>query len=147
VNTENLNAEQLIADRKWFVVDAKDMVLGRFSTQVASILKGKHKPTYAPHYDNGDFVIVINADKIRLTGKKAETKDYFRHTGYVGNEKTVTYKQMMELHPERIIEKAVKGMLPKNSLGRQMFTKLKVFAGAEHTHAAQSPEELVLRYK
>lgn len=147
MNTEYLNAEELVNDRKWYVVDAKDMVLGRLSTQVAAILKGKHKPTYAPHYDNGDFVIVINADKVRLTGKKAETKTYFRHTGYVGNEKHISYKHMQNFHPERIVEMAVKGMLPKNTLGRQMFTKLKVYAGETHDHAAQQPEKLELRYK
>jgi len=147
VKTEFLNNTDLVNDRKWYVVDAKDMVLGRLSTQVATILKGKHKPTYAPNYDNGDFVIVINADKVRLTGRKEETKSYFRHTGYVGNEKHISYKHMMEFHPERIVEYAVKGMLPKNPLGRAMFKKLKVFAGEEHSHAAQNPVKLELKYK
>jgi large subunit ribosomal protein L13 len=147
VKTEFLSKEDLVADRKWYIVDAKDMVLGRLATQVATVLKGKHKPTYAPQYDNGDFVVVINADKVRLTGNKAETKSYFRHTGYVGNEKHTSFKQMMEFHPERVIQFAVKGMLPKNTLGREMLTKLRVFAGEEHTHAAQNPEPLELKYK
>jgi large subunit ribosomal protein L13 len=147
VNTQNLNNTQLVEDRKWYIVDATDMVLGRLSAQVASVLKGKHKPTYAPNYDNGDFVIIVNAEKIRVTGKKADTKSYFRHTGYVGNEKHISYKHMMEFHPERIIEHAVKGMLPKNSLGRQMFKKLKVYAGEEHNHKAQQPIKLELKYK
>jgi large subunit ribosomal protein L13 len=131
-------------EREWLVIDATDMVLGRLATQVAQILKGKTKPQYTPHVDTGDFVIVINAEKIRLTGNKAETKTYFSHSGYIGGLKEVSFKRMLEKHPERIIEKAVKGMLPKNTLGRAMNRKLKVYAGPEHPHAAQKPREITL---
>jgi large subunit ribosomal protein L13 len=120
------------------------MVLGRLATEIAQILKGKRKPQYTPHVDTGDFVIVINAEKIRLTGNKAETKIYYSHSGYVGGLKEVSFKRMLEKHPERIIEKAVKGMLPKNTLGRAMNRKLKVYAGPNHPHAAQKPREITL---
>lgn len=131
-------------EREWLLVDAEDMVLGRLAAQVAQILKGKNKPTYTPNVDVGDFVIVINADKIRLTGKKADEKTYYSHSGFPGGLKAVPFKRMLEKHPERIIEKAVKGMLPKNTLGRAMNRKLKVYAGAEHPHEAQNPRKIEL---
>ena len=127
-------------ERKWYVIDAEDKVLGRLATEVATILTGKHKPIYTPHVDTGDFVIVINADKVKLTGKKLEQKKYYYHTGYPGGLKAVPYKQMMEKNPEKAIELAVKGMMPKNRLGRQMYKKLKVYSGPEHNHEAQKPE-------
>jgi len=131
-------------EREWLVVDATDAVLGRLATEVAQILKGKKKPQYTPHVDTGDFVIVVNAEKIRLTGDKAMKKTYYSHSGYIGGLKEVSYQRMLEKHPERIIEKAVKGMLPKNSLGRAMNRKLKVYAGPNHPHAAQKPREIKL---
>ena len=129
-------------ERDWFVVDARDQVLGRFASEVAKILRGKHKPTFSPHLDVGDYVVVINAEDIRLTGKKADQKEYFRHSGYMGGERFVPFKTMIARYPERVIEKAVKGMLPKNRLGRQMFKKLKVYAGSEHPHTPQAPRPL-----
>ena len=126
-------------EREWLLVDATDMVLGRLASEVAQILKGKRKPAYTPHVDTGDFVVVINADKIRLTGNKANTKNYYSHSGYPGGLKEVSFARMMAKHPERVIEKAVKGMLPKNTLGRAMGKKLKVYAGPAHPHAAQKP--------
>ena len=129
-------------ERDWFVVDARDQVLGRFASEVAKILRGKHKPTFSPHLDVGDYVVVINAADIRLTGKKADQKEYFRHSGYMGGERFVPFKTMIARYPERVIEKAVKGMLPKNRLGRQMFKKLKVYAGSEHPHTPQAPRPL-----
>ncbi|MBV9773855.1 MAG: 50S ribosomal protein L13 [Gemmatimonadetes bacterium] len=129
-------------ERQWYVVDAEGMVLGRVATEIARILRGKHKPTYTPHLDTGDYVVVINADKVRLTGSKADQKTYFKHSGYMGHEKFIPFRTMLEKHPERIVELAVKGMLPKNALGRQMRGKLHVYAGAEHPHAAQKPTPL-----
>lgn len=129
-------------EREWLLIDAKDQVLGRVATKAAQILKGKHKPQYTPHVDTGDFVIVINADKIRVTGVKATKKEYFRHSGYPGGLKSETFQEAMQKHPERVIEHAVKGMLPKNTLGRQMAKKLKVYAGPEHPHTAQQPREI-----
>ncbi|NTW28361.1 MAG: 50S ribosomal protein L13 [Coriobacteriia bacterium] len=131
-------------EREWLVVDATDVVLGRLASQIAQILKGKTKPQYTPHVDTGDFVIVVNAEKIRLTGNKAETKIYYSHSGFIGGLKEVSYERMLAKHPERIIEKAVKGMLPKNTLGRAMNRKLKVYAGPNHPHAAQKPREITL---
>jgi len=131
-------------DHKWYVVDARNEILGRLATRVAHVLRGKHKPIFAPHVDVGDFVIVINAQKIRVTGKKAQQKRYTRYSGYPGGLKETIYEKMIEKHPERILEHAIKGMLPKNRLGRQMFKKLKIYAGDQHPHAAQSPEELKL---
>jgi len=131
-------------EREWLIIDATDLVLGRLSTRLATILKGKNKPQYTPHVDTGDFVVVINAEKIRLTGNKAETKMYYSHSGYVGGLKEVSFQRMLAKHPERIIEKAVKGMLPKNTLGRAMNRKLKVYAGPNHPHAAQKPREITL---
>jgi large subunit ribosomal protein L13 len=130
--------------RKWYVVDASDRILGRLATGIAMRLKGKHKAIYSPHQDAGDFIIVLNADKVRLSKNKAESKSYFHHTGYPGGGRTTTFRRMLETHPERVIEKAVKGMLPKNSLGRKMFKKLKVYAGDAHPHSAQQPEKLEL---
>lgn len=128
--------------RRWLIVDAEGKVLGRLASEVAQLLRGKHKPMYTPHLDMGDFVIVINADKIRLTGTKAETKTYFRHSGYMGGDRLIPFRDMQEKHPERIIDLAVKGMLPKNNLGRLMRRKLKVYAGPDHPHAAQQPEAI-----
>jgi len=129
-------------ERRWWVVDAEDVVLGRLASTVAQVLRGKHKPMYTPHLDTGDFVVVVNADKVRLTGTKAEKKTYFRHTGYIGGEKHIPVSTMLEKHPERVVELAVKGMLPKNNLGRLMRRKLKVYASAEHPHEAQQPQAL-----
>jgi large subunit ribosomal protein L13 len=131
-------------NRKWFVIDAEGMVLGRLASNVASILRGKHKPIYTPHVDVGDHVIIINADKIRVTGRKAQTKRYYRHTGYPGGLRSDAFIDLLQTHPSRIIEKAVKGMLPHNKLGRQMYRKLKVYRGPEHPHKAQRPEVLEL---
>ena len=129
-------------ERKWYVVDAAGLTLGRLATRVASVLRGKNKPTYTPNVDCGDFVIVINTDKVVLTGKKLEDKFYRYHTGYIGGLKEISYKKMMAEKSDLAVYEAVKGMLPKNSLGRQMLKKLKVYKGAEHNHAAQKPEEL-----
>jgi large subunit ribosomal protein L13 len=130
-------------EHRWFVVDASGMVLGRLATEVARILRGKHKPMFTPHMDTGDFVIVINASKVKVTGRKAEQKQYFRHTGYMGHELYTPFATMLTKHPERIIEKAVHGMLPKNALGRgKLRTKLRVYAGADHPHVAQQPTPL-----
>ena len=129
-------------ERKWYVVDATDKTLGRLSSQIASVLRGKNKPTYTPSMDTGDYVIVINADKIKVTGKKMDQKIYYRHSDYVGGMKEATLKEMMAKKPEDVIKLAVKGMLPKGPLGRQMIKKLHVYAGAEHAHAAQKPETL-----
>lgn len=128
--------------RRWWLVDAEDKVLGRLATEIARILRGKHKPTYAPHLDMGDYVVVVNADKVRLTGNKPEQKQYFRHSGFVGGGKFVPFKRMLAQRPERVVQRAVKGMLPKNNLGRLMHRKLKVYAGPDHPHAGQGPERL-----
>jgi large subunit ribosomal protein L13 len=125
--------------RQWHVIDATDVVLGRLASQAASLLRGKHKPVYAPHVDTGDFVIIINASKVHLSGNKRTQKLAYRHSGYPGGLRSVRYEELLEKHPERAVEKAVKGMLPKNTLGRQMFSKLKVYAGPTHPHAAQQP--------
>jgi len=131
--------------QSWFVVDAADKVLGRLASEVASVLRGKHKPLFTPHLDLGDFVIVLNCEQVKLTGRKREDKVYQRHTGYPGSIRTVTAGKMLEEHPERVIEHAVRGMLPKNQLGRNMLRKLKIYAGAEHPHAAQQPKTLEIR--
>ncbi len=131
--------------RQWFVVDANDLVLGRLATRIATVLRGKHKPSYTPHVDTGDHVIVVNARKVKLTGQKRDQKIYSRHTGYPGGLKSVTAGQVLDgPHPDRVLRRAVRGMLPKNSLGRQMLSKLKVYGGPDHPHAAQRPEELRL---
>lgn len=127
-------------ERKWLVVDASGKTLGRLATEVAKLLRGKHKPTYTPNVDTGDYVIVLNASEIKLTGNKLDQKMYRYHTGYAGGLKETTYRNLMNKNPEKAVELAVKGMLPKNTLGRQMFKKLKVYAGSEHEHAAQKPE-------
>lgn len=129
-------------ERKWYVVDATDMVLGRLASQVAMVLRGKNKPTFTPNVDTGDYVIIINADKVRLTGKKLEKKYYRYHTGYIGGLKEVQYKKLMAEKPEFVVYKAVKGMFPKNAIGRTMIKKLHVYAGNEHNHQAQQPVEL-----
>lgn len=129
-------------DRKWYVVDAEGQPLGRLATRIAHVLRGKHKPIFSPSLDTGDFVIVINAEKVALTGNKLQQKLYRRHSRYPGGMKTMTYEKLLERRPELAIEKAVKGMLPKNRLGRQQFRKLKVYSGSEHPHAAQQPEAL-----
>ena len=138
--------KEVIDARKWYIVDAEDQVLGRMASQIASILKGKHKPIYSPHQDVGDFVVVVNADKIKVTGNKMADKVYYRHSNYPGGQKATTLQQMMQKNPARVIELAVKRMLPKNSLGRKMFLKLKVYPGSAHPHQAQQPEPLKLTY-
>ncbi len=130
--------------KRWYIVDAEGQVLGRMASKIAHILRGKHKPIYSPHQDTGDFIVVINAEKVKLTGKKMEQKTYFRHSGYIGGVTTTPVTLMLERHPERVIEYAVKRMLPKNTLGREMFKKLKVYAGSEHPHQAQQPQVLDL---
>ncbi|MGE8207278.1 50S ribosomal protein L13 [Heyndrickxia sp. NPDC080065] len=132
-------------ERKWYVVDAEGKTLGRLSSEVASILRGKHKPTFTPHVDTGDYVIILNASKIELTGKKLSDKIYYRHSQFAGGLKTRTANEMRTNYPEKMLELAIKGMLPKGSLGRQMFKKLHVYAGAEHPHTAQKPEVYELR--
>ncbi len=131
--------------RQWHVIDATDVVLGRLASHVAVLLRGKHKPIFAPHVDTGDFVIVINADKISLSGAKLEDKKAYRHSGYPGGLRAVSYKDLMDKHPERAVEKAVKGMIPKNSLGRKTLSKLKVYAGPTHPHQAQQPQPYDIR--
>lgn len=133
--------------REWLIVDAADAILGRLATEVARRLRGKHKPEYTPHVDTGDNVIIINAEKVAVTGNKAKGKVYYRHTGYPGGLKESTFDKLQARHPGRVIELAIKGMLPKGPLGRQMFRKLKVYAGSEHPHAAQQPREIVLGKK
>ena len=125
--------------RDWYVVDATGKTLGRLSTEIAHRLRGKHKPEYTPHIDTGDYIVVVNAEKVRVTGNKLKDKMYHHHTGFIGNLKSVSLGKLLDEHPERVIEKAVKGMLPRGPLGRQMYSKLRVFAGPEHTHAAQQP--------
>jgi large subunit ribosomal protein L13 len=127
-------------ERRWHVIDASDVVLGRLASQTAVLLRGKHKPIFAPHVDTGDFVIIINAGKVALTGNKREQKLAYRHSGYPGGLRSVSYTELLDKNPQRAVEKAIRGMLPKNSLGRQMLSKLKVYAGPEHPHAAQKPE-------
>ena len=131
-------------ERKWYVVDAEGCTLGRLASGIASVLRGKNKPQFTPHVDTGDYVIVINADKIKVTGKKMDQKIYYNHSDYVGGMKETTLKEMLAKKPEKVIELAVKGMLPKGPLGRQMYTKLFVYAGPDHKHAAQQPKELAI---
>jgi large subunit ribosomal protein L13 len=140
--TYSPSAEDVDAGRAWFVVDATDMILGRLASRIAHILRGKHKPTFVPHMDSGDYVIVINAEKIQVTGDRMETKFYYRHSQFPGGFRQISLRRMLETHPERVIQFAVKGMLPHNRLGRQMVKKLKVYAGGEHPHAAQNPQKL-----
>ena len=129
-------------ERKWYVVDAAGCTLGRLSSEVAKVLRGKNKPEFTPHVDTGDYVVVVNAEKVKVTGKKLDQKVYYNHSDYVGGMKETTLKEMLDKHPERVIEYAVKGMLPKGPLGRQMYKKLFVYAGPDHKHAAQKPEVL-----
>ena len=139
------SAKPAEVERRWLVVDAEDKVLGRLATRVATILRGKHRATFTPHVDTGDFVIVVNADKVRLTGRKREAKTYYRHTGYTGHVRSITAGNLLDgPYADRVIRNAVRGMLPKNSLGRQMLSKLKVYAGPKHPHEAQKPEVLNL---
>lgn len=140
MKTFNLRKEDI--KRDWYEVDAEGKVLGRLASRVAHVLRGKHKPIYTPHLDTGDHVVIINAEKIKLTGNKLEDKKYYRHSGYPGNLKTITCKDLLAKHPERVITLAVKGMLPHNKLGRQMLKKLKVYKGGAHPHSAQQPVEL-----
>lgn len=136
--------KQAEINRNWFVVDLNDQILGRAATEIARVLRGKHKPIYSPSVDAGDFVIVVNADKIKLTGNKWADKKYYHHTGYPGGIRSITAEMLVEKKPEELIRKAVRGMLPKNRLGRQMIKKLKVYSGAEHPHSAQQPKPLSL---
>ena len=131
-------------DRNWYLVDAQNKTLGRLSTEIASRLRGKHKPIYTPHVDTGDYIVVVNASKIQVTGKKMTDKVYYKHTGYIGNLKSENLKTMLEKYPEKVLMKSVRGMLPKSKLGNAMIKKLRVFAGPEHTHIAQEPEPLEL---
>jgi large subunit ribosomal protein L13 len=128
--------------RDWFLVDATDKTLGRLASEIARRLRGKHKPEYTPHVDTGDYIVVVNADKLRVTGRKASDKMYYHHTGYIGNMKSISFEKLQQKAPGRVLEIAVKGMLPKNPLGRAMYRKLKIFAGPEHQHSAQQPKAL-----
>lgn len=143
MNTFMANPDKI--DRKWYVVDAEGCTLGRLASEVANVLRGKNKPIYTPHVDCGDYVIVVNADKIKVTGKKLDQKIYYRHSEYVGGMKETTLRELLAKKPERVIELAVKGMLPKGPLGRSLYTKLHVYAGAEHAHAAQKPEVMEIK--
>jgi large subunit ribosomal protein L13 len=143
-SVKTFSAKRHEVEQAWYVVDAQGKTLGRFASQVATLLRGKHKPTYTPHVDCGDYVIVINAAKIHVTGQKLDQKNYYRHSGYPGGLKQVTLRNQLDKFPERVIEAAVRGMLPKNRLGRKMFKKLKVYAGAKHPHEAQRPQRLEL---
>lgn len=137
-------AKKETVQRNWRVIDADGAILGRLAVKAAMALMGKDKPTYTPHVDTGDFIIVVNADKIRLTGNKAETKEYQRYSGYPGGQKNIPFRRMMERYPERVVEMAIKRMLPKNTLGAHMYKKLKVYSGPEHNHAAQQPQKMEL---
>lgn len=137
------NAQNI--ERKWYVIDATDLVLGRLSTEVAVLLRGKHKPTFTPHVDCGDYVIIVNAEKVALTGTKLDDKIYYRHSGYAGGLKTRTAKRMLELQPQKVLEKSIRGMLPKNRLGNDMYRKLYVYVGPEHPHQGQKPEAYTVR--
>ena len=142
MKTRSIRSQDVRHD--WLIVDAADRTLGRIATEIAHRLRGKHKVEFTPHVDTGDYIIVVNAEKVRVTGNKTTDKMYYRHTGYPGGIKSISFEHLRDSHPERIIERAVKGMLPRNSLGRAMFRKLKVYAGAEHPHSAQQPQVLEL---
>ena len=142
--TKTITPKPADITRAWWIADATDKPLGRLATEVARILRGKHKPLYTPHLDTGDYVVVVNASQVRLTGRKADTKTYFRHSGFMGGDRHVPFRAMLERFPDRVIELAVRGMLPKNKLGRQMRRKLKVYAGESHPHAGQRPRPLEL---
>ena len=141
---KTISAKAETVQRSWYVIDAEGQTLGRLATEVARRLRGKHKTEYTPHVDTGDYIVVVNAEKVKVTGRKASDKTYYRHTGHPGGLKEATFAQMIERSPEKVIELAVKGMLPRNSLGRAMYRKLKVYAGQEHPHDAQQPETLTL---
>jgi len=141
-NNKTFLPQKNAIEKKWWLVDADGVVLGRLASQVANILRGKNRPHYTPFFDSGDFVIIVNADKVKLTGKKENQKIYYRHTGYMGGLKETSFKRLITTHPERVITHAVRGMLPKNRLNRKILTKLKVYAGSEHKHQAQKPEIL-----
>jgi large subunit ribosomal protein L13 len=142
--TRSVSRESALRARRWMLIDAGERPLGRVAARAASVLRGKHRPDFTPHQDAGDFVIIINAAKLKLTGDKLETKVYHRHTEYPGGVRTTTAGRLMETRPERLLEMAVRGMLPKNRLGRRLFTKLKIYRGADHPHAAQQPQQLKL---
>jgi large subunit ribosomal protein L13 len=142
--TVSISHENALRDRRWVLIDAEGRALGRVASRAASVLRGKHRPDFTPHQDTGDFVVVINAAKVKLTGSKAEDKLYHRHTGYPGGIRTTTAGKTLAAKPERLVETAVRGMLPKNRLGRRLFTKLKVYRDAEHPHSAQKPEPITL---
>ena len=142
--TKFMSKEKAAEDQHWVVIDAEGQTLGRLATKVATLLRGKHRPEWCPHVDCGDYVVLVNAEKVVLTGQKAAQKKYFRHSGYIGHMKEVTAGRMLETHPERVIQAAVRGMLPKTKLGRAMFKKLKVYVGASHPHEAQKPEAISL---
>ncbi len=144
-NRPTVSARPADVERAWYLVDAEGKILGRIATQIASVLRGKHKPIFTPHVDTGDFVIVINAGGVELTGRKRENKTYYRHTGYPGGIREVKAGRLLETHPERVLEAAVKGMLPRGPLGRRMFKKLKVYGGSKHPHAAQKPEPMEIQ--
>ena len=141
---KTFSAKNHDVDRNWYLVDARNKTLGRLSTEIATRLRGKHKPIYTPHVDTGDYIVVVNASKIRVTGNKMTDKMYYKHTGYIGNLKSENLETMLEKYPEKVLMKSVRGMLPKSKLGRAMIKKLRVFAGPEHTHIAQQPEPLEL---
>ena len=142
---KTFSAKPAEVKRQWYVIDAEGKPLGRLASECARILRGKHKPEYTPHVDTGDYIVVVNADKVAVTGNKATDKMYHHHTGYIGNLKSVSFEKMQEKSPGRVIQLAVKGMLPKNALGREMIRKLKIYSGADHRHAAQTPQPLELR--
>jgi len=142
--TRSTTSEEAIANRKWWIVDLADQPVGRVASKIATVLRGKHKATYTPHMDDGDFIVAINADKIKFSGNKWADKTYYRHTGYVGGIRATTATEMLERHPTAILEKAVKGMLPRGPLGRAQLKKLKVYVGTDHPHTAQQPEQLGL---
>lgn len=139
---KTFSAKPAEVKRDWLLVDADGKTLGRLASEIARRLRGKHKPEYTPHVDTGDYIVVVNAEKVRVTGNKAKDKMYYKHTGYIGNLKSTNFSKLIQEHPERVLELAVKGMLPKNPLGRAMIKKMKVFAGSEHTHQAQQPQAL-----
>ena len=142
MKTESIKSSEIV--RNWYLVDAKDKTLGRLASGIAQILRGKNKVNFTPHMDMSDFIVVINADKVILTGNKENSKEYWRHTGYPGGQKTVSYKKMLEIYPDRVISNAVKGMLPHNKLGRKLLKHLKVYRGDVHPHEAQNPEKLTI---
>jgi large subunit ribosomal protein L13 len=142
MKTESIKSSEIV--RNWYLVDAKEKTLGRLASGIAQILRGKNKVNFTPHMDMSDFIVVINADKVVLTGNKENSKEYWRHTGYPGGQKTVSYKKMLEIYPDRVISNAVKGMLPHNKLGRKLLKHLKVYRGDEHPHEAQNPEKLTI---